>query len=147
MRLLRGMLFPFLILFAWEVSARTGVLIYESLSYPSAILRAGIAAFADGSILIATWQTCVSALIGLAAGSVIGILLGSVLGLWPAAGRTAGPTFDALRAIPAVALMPLSLLLFGWGVSMEALVVAYACTWPVFIATGAAVRQGSRALV
>ena len=54
--------------------------------------------------------------------------------------RMAGPTFDALRAIPAVALMPLALLMFGWGLSLEASVVAYACAWPVLIATWAAVR-------
>ena len=90
--------------------------------------------------MLSTWQTCQAALLGLAIGAGVGVLLGSILGLWTPMARMAGPTFDALRAIPAVALMPLALLMFGWGLSLEASVVAYACAWPVLIATWAAVR-------
>jgi ABC-type nitrate/sulfonate/bicarbonate transport system permease component len=139
-RAIRGAILPGFILLAWEIAARTGVLTYESLSYPSAIAQAGFSALADGSILVSTWQTCQAALFGLLMGTAAGILLGSVLGLWTGVARMAGPSFDALRAIPAVALMPLALLMFGWGLSMEACTVAYACTWPVLIATWAAVR-------
>ena len=139
-RLARGALLPVLFLLVWEAAAKSGLLIYESLSWPSAIFIAGMGALADGSILVSTWQTCQAALLGLFIGSCVGILLGAILGLWTPVARMAGPTFDALRAIPAVALMPLFLLMFGWGLSMEAAVVAYACTWPVLIATWAAVR-------
>ncbi|MDB5641990.1 MAG: hypothetical protein JWN07_1307, partial [Hyphomicrobiales bacterium] len=139
-RILKGALVPVAFLLVWELAALSGALVYESLSQPSAILRAGLGAVLDGSILIATWQTCEGALLGLAIGSVVGILLGSMLGLSSSLAAVTGPTFDALRAIPAVALMPLALLMFGWGVSMEATVVAYACAWPVLIATWAAVR-------
>ena len=68
------------------------------------------------------------------------ILLGAILGLWTPVARMAGPTFDALRAIPSIAWMPVALLVFGWGIAMESSVVAYACTWPILIATWAAVR-------
>jgi NitT/TauT family transport system permease protein len=139
-RLLRGALLPVLFLLFWEFAAKSGWLVYDSLSWPSAILVAGIGALQDGSLLLATWQTCQAALLGLFIGSSIGVLLGSILGLWSFMARMAGPTFDALRAIPSIALMPLFLLMMGWGLSMEASVVAYACTWPVLIATWAAVR-------
>ncbi len=139
-RVLRGALIPVLFLILWELAAKAGWLVYDSLSWPSAIMAAGLGALLDGSILLSTWQTCQAALLGLVIGASIGILLGSILGLWSLAARMAGPTFDALRAIPAVALMPLCLLMFGWGLSMEATVVAYACTWPVLIATWSAVR-------
>ena len=140
-RLWRGALIPVIVLMLWEISARTGALAYESLSYPSAIVRAGRHALLDGSILRSTWETCQSALLGLGVGAVLGILLGSILGLSSLAARMAGPTFDALRAIPSVALMPLGLLMFGWGLSMEASVVAYACCWPILISTWTAVRD------
>ena len=139
-RLLRGALLPILFLLLWEFAAKSGWLVYDSLSWPSAILRAGLGALMDGSLLLATWQTCQAALLGLFIGSTIGVLVGSILGLWNFMARMAGPTFDALRAIPSIALMPLFLLMLGWGLSMEASVVAYACTWPVLIATWAAVR-------
>ena len=139
-KLLRGAALPLFILAVWELSSRLGVMTYESLSYPSAIAAAGWAALLDGSILESTWETCQSALLGLALGAVIGVALGAVVGLSRLASRAAGPTFDALRAIPSVALMPLGLLLFGWGLAMEVVVVAYACCWPIMIATSAAVR-------
>jgi NitT/TauT family transport system permease protein len=36
--------------------------------------------------------------------------------------------------------MPLALMMFGFGVGLEASVVAYACVWPILIVTIAAVR-------
>jgi NitT/TauT family transport system permease protein len=36
--------------------------------------------------------------------------------------------------------MPLALMMFGFGVGLEASVVAYACVWPILIVTTAAVR-------
>ena len=136
----RGALVPVLLLALWEAAARSGVLTYETLSYPSAIAAAGYGALRDGSILLATWQTIETALLGLALGTVVGVALGATLGLSGLAARTAGPTFDALRAVPAVALMPLALLLFGWGLAMETVVIGYACCWPILVATASAVR-------
>ena len=40
-----------------------------------------------------------------------------------------------MRPIPAVALIPLALLIYGFGVRMEVLVVTYATVWPVLIVT------------
>ena len=58
----------------------------------------------------------------------------------PTAERVAGPTIEALRPIPAIAFMPLALMMFGFGVGLEASIVAYACVWPILIVTIAAVR-------
>ena len=139
-RFLRGALFPISFLALWEFASHVGWLRYDSLSWPSAIAAAFWTSLLDGSILLATWQTCQSALLGLAIGAVIGILLGAILGLWTPIARMAGPTFDALRAIPSIAWMPVGLLVFGWGLMMESAVVAYATTWPILIATWSAVR-------
>ena len=42
--------------------------------------------------------------------------------------------------MPAVALIPLALLIYGFGVRMEVLVIVFACVWPVLIVTVSAVR-------
>lgn len=139
-RLLRAALVPALLILFWEISSRTGLLTMEYLSRPSDILRAGIGALLDGSILLATWQTFEAAFLGLLLAIVVGVLTGTILGLSMTAERITGPTIEALRPIPAVAFIPLSLLLFGFGLSMEGAVVAYACVWPILISTIAAVR-------
>lgn len=139
-RILRGLAFPLFVALLWEATSRTGLLTFEFLSRPSDILRAGIAGLLDGSILLATWQTFEAALFGLLLALVVGILTGSILGLSSLTERVVGPTIEALRPIPAVAFIPLSLLLFGFGLPMEGMIVAYACVFPILIATINAVR-------
>jgi NitT/TauT family transport system permease protein len=139
MSLLRGVIIPILLLALWEIAGRTG-LILETLSRPSDILRSLLSSLGDGSILLATAQTLETALLGLALATVIGILVGTVLGLSPFLEDVTAPTIEALRPIPAVAFMPLALMMFGFGVGLEASIVAYACFWPILIVTTAAVR-------
>jgi NitT/TauT family transport system permease protein len=139
-RYLVGAIIPVAFLIGWEASSRTGLLTLESLSRPSDILVAGYAALRDGSLLLATMQTCETALLGLAIAAIVGIAIGAVLGLSSTAEHIIGPTIEALRPIPAIAFMPLALMMFGFGVGLEASIVAYACVWPILIVTIAAVR-------
>ena len=139
-RILIGSILPALFIAIWEISSRTGLVTLESLSRPSDILQAGIAGLADGSILVATGQTFETALLGLAVAAVAGIIAGAVLGLSPVLERVVDPTIEALRPIPAVAFIPLALMMFGFGISMEATIVAYACVWPILIVTISAVK-------
>jgi ABC-type nitrate/sulfonate/bicarbonate transport system permease component len=124
----------------WEIGAATGVLPPDTMSRPSEIVVAGWNALLDGSLLLATFQTFQSALLGLGLGSLIGIILGIFIGLSPTLEGIVGPTLDTVRPIPAVALIPLALLIYGFGVRMEVLVVTYATVWPVLIVTISAVR-------
>jgi ABC-type nitrate/sulfonate/bicarbonate transport system permease component len=137
---MKGALIPVLLLLAWEAGSRTGALPMDSFSRPSDIAVAFARGIADGSILLATWQTFEAALTGFALAAVAGILCGAILGLSPRIERVVGPSIDALRPIPSVALIPLALLLFGFGLTMEASVVAFACFWPIVLMTTAAVR-------
>jgi ABC-type nitrate/sulfonate/bicarbonate transport system permease component len=139
-RLIRGMIVPAVIIAAWEAASRARLLQLEFLSRPSDIVAAGIGGLRDGTILLATWQTFEAALFGLVIATVAGVLAGTILGLSRPVEKAVGPTIEALRPIPAVAFIPLSLLLFGFGLPMEGTVVAYACVWPILIATIAAVR-------
>src|ERR1700693_990713 len=118
-RWLRALAIPGGIVLVWELWAQFIGIPYETLSYPSAILLSGWSALIDGTVLIATLQTFSAALLGLSIGVVVGVLIGIALGLLPAAEAVVGPSLDALRPIPAVALLPLALLIFGFGVRME----------------------------
>ena len=140
-RLIRAFAFPAGVVLAWEAYAQLRGIPYETLSYPSAILASGWPALTDGTLLLATYQTFSAALVGLAVGVLIGILVGVPLGLLPAAEAVVGPTLEALRPIPAIALLPLALLIFGFGLRMEAAIVAIGCLWPVLLVTISAVRN------
>jgi NitT/TauT family transport system permease protein len=136
----RGALIPVVLIALWEIGATTGVLPADTMSRPSEIAVAGWNALLDGSLLLATLQTFQTALLGLAIGSIIGIILGILIGLSPILEAVVGPTLDTVRPIPAVALIPLALLIYGFGVRMEVLVITYATVWPVLIVTISAVR-------
>ena len=137
---LRGLLIPMILVALWEIGARAGTLPPDTMSQPSLILAAGWEVLRDGTLLLATWQTFQTALLGLALGAVIGIAIGSVIGLFPAVEAVIGPTLDTIRPVPAVALIPLALLIYGFGVRMEMVVITFACVWPILIVTVSAVR-------
>jgi NitT/TauT family transport system permease protein len=139
-RTLRAIALPLVLLVFWEAGSRIGFLPMDSFSRPSDVAAAFVQGMADGTIPLATWQTLEAALVGFAFAAAAGMLCGVILGLAPPLERAVGPTLEALRPIPSVALIPLALLVFGFGLRMEASVVAFACFWPVLLMTMAGVR-------
>lgn len=82
-----------------------------------------------------------TAALGLLLVALLGLVLGLILGLSQRAGHMSFLTVEVLRPIPSVALIPLAMLVFGFGVRMELSVVAFATFWPMLILTQAAARQ------
>src|ERR1700728_1936355 len=115
---LRGLLIPLILIVLWELGGRAGIFPEDTMSRPSLALAGGWEALADGSLLIATAQTFQAALTGLAIGSAIGIAIGVPLGLSPVAEAVVGPTLDTIRPVPSLALLPLALLIYGFGAPM-----------------------------
>ena len=136
----RGALLPLGLLLLWEIGGRLGLIPVESVSTPSAVIIAGAAAAANGTLLVATAQTLQTTLAGLALATLIGVCIGVAFGLSPLLHGVVGPTLEALRPIPPVAFIPLALLIFGFGVPLEISIITFACVWPILIVTVAAVR-------
>lgn len=137
---MRGLAVPVAFFVLWEISGRFGLIPQEALSRPSLFLSALYYALVDGSAFAAAAQTLLTTFSGLAVATVAGILLGVLLGSRPAVQRVVGPSLETLRPIPSVALIPLALLLFGFGLRLEIAVIAFACVWPVMIVTIDAVK-------
>jgi ABC-type nitrate/sulfonate/bicarbonate transport system permease component len=137
----RPIAIPAAALVLWEVVAGLRVVDLEFISRPSHILIAAISGLADGSFLYATWQTLEACLFGITVALVVGVLVGIFLGLSQFAEFVSRPSLESLRSIPSIAFAPLTLLLFGFGLPMEGMIVAYACLWPILITTISAVRN------
>lgn len=137
----RGLVIPLVLLAALELALRTQAAGSDALAPPSAALRAWWLALRDGSLWQATAFTLGTAAAGLALGALLGLLAGTLLGLSRRAAAVAFVSVELLRPIPSVALIPLALLVFGFGLRMELAVVAFATLWPVLVLTQAAVRQ------
>lgn len=141
MRWLKAFLVPSVLLIALELWARTIGKGSDAIAPPTLAFLAFIRSASDGSLVSATSFTLLSAALGLLLGGLAGVLVGTVLGLSMRAAQASFATVELMRPIPSVALIPLSLLVFGFGFRMEISVIAFASFWPMLILTQAAVRQ------
>jgi sulfonate transport system permease protein len=138
---LRPWWFPVIALALFEAYARTVGKSSDAIAPPSAALGGFASAVSDGSLLSATAFTLGSAALGLLLAAALGIAAGMALGLSPRAARLSFLSIEVFRPIPSVALIPLAMLVFGFGLRMEFSIVAFACFWPMLLLSQAAVQQ------
>lgn len=125
---------PILVLGIWYVASLGG----GSFYFPS--LAVVLDAFAENWLLSDRAVTdvlpsIVRVLSGLAIGVVLGVTLGVVLGLLPRVARAVEPIVEFVRAVPAPAMIPMAILLFGFGEEMKIFIIAVVCTFPVLLNT------------
>ncbi len=137
----RGWLFPVAVVIAAEVWFLFNPILSDTLAAPSHIVRGAIETMTDGTLLRTTYQTLFGAAAGLLIGMTAGTACGVLIGLLRTADRLSVWSVEMLRPIPSVALIPLSLLTFGYGYRMEYAVVAWATFWPFLILTQHALKQ------
>lgn len=134
----KGLVVPAVLIVLAELAMRVYGSTSMSLAAPSDILAALARALADGSILVATRDTLVTAGAGLAIGGAVGLALGILFGLVRPLDRLMEVTIEAIRPIPSVAVLPIAMLVFGFGYGMEIAIVAFSCLWPIMIMTRSA---------
>ena len=138
---LRAWCFPLLLLAGYEWYARAVGKSSDAIAPPTAALKAFVTAAGDGSLFSATAFTLGAAALGLLLAAVLGITSGMVLGLSQRSARMAFFSIEVFRPVPSVALIPLAMLVFGFGLALEFSIVAFAAFWPLMILTQAAVQQ------
>jgi sulfonate transport system permease protein len=119
----------------WEIWVRSGVAQYEFLPAPSAIAFGLVEIVGSGELLTNTAHTLGSVLIGWIASCAIGGTLGLLLGLSALARRYLLATLEVLRPLPAIAFLPVALLLFNFSLTTELILIVYASMWPMFVNT------------
>lgn len=135
-----GLATMLVLLGAWELLIRTGLLDYQNLPAPSAVAARAQQLLASGDLMTNLLHTLRVTLLGWVLASAIGIGLGLVLGLWRPAWRWSIASFELLRAVPPISLVPLALLVFGFSVRTELTLIVYASAWPVLVSTIEGVR-------
>ncbi|WP_166791277.1 ABC transporter permease [Cryobacterium sp. Hh7] len=130
-----------LLLVLWELAVRTGILDFEYLPGPTEIAvglrEITITGELQGNLL----HTLTASLTGWGFAAVVGTLFGVVLGLVQPIWRYSMASFEALRALPIVAFVPVAVLLLGFTMQMEITVAFYAAIWPILLSTQAGVRS------
>lgn len=132
---MRGLGGILLFLLLWEAVVRSGLLVYEYLPAPSAVAGSLSVLVLDRDVVGETIHTVGATLIGWSIAVVIGITLGALLGFSKIARDYGLATVELLRPIPAVALVPVAMLLFGFSIQTELLVIVIPSIWPVLVST------------
>ena len=137
---------PVLVLVAWEVFGRAGML-PRYLSAPSMILLALWELASTGELWPALAASLYRVSAGFLLGTVAGVIVGLGAGLIPGVRHFFDPLVSFLYAIPKVAFLPIFLLLFGLGHASKISIIAFSCFFPVFIASRHAVLSVNKLLV
>ena len=107
---------------------------------PSAIAVALYQGVVDGNYLQALAVTLTEVIVGFVIGSICGILLGIAMVQVPLLDRLVYPYVVGLQTVPKVAIAPLMIVWFGFGISSKIFIVAMTCLFPSLINTIAGLR-------
>lgn len=130
---------PAALLVAWEISGQTAGNVY--LPPLSTVLeRLWEDWFPDHTVsdLLPSLERFVS---GYLIGAVLGVGLGITIGSSRRVAQYLEPTLEFLRALPAVAIIPVAVLLFGLGSGMRVFVIAFGVLFPVLVNTTVGARN------
>lgn len=129
---------------AWQLAVSGGA-VSSGIASPAKSLRALANLFDGGAIFPDLLHTLTSALLGWLVGSALAIALAALIASVGLLWRLAITTVEVLRAIPAIALVPVAILVFGFSLNMEIAVSAYVTLWPVLISTALGLRAARAA--
>jgi sulfonate transport system permease protein len=138
---------PFVLLISWELASRTGLLPKVLLPAPLDVARAAVTAVEHGGLLTHLGVSALRAAVGLSIGATTGIVLGLLTGISRNLQLVLDTPLQMLRAVPALALVPLVILWFGLGETAKLFIVSVTVVFPVYLNTFHGVRSVDPQLV
>jgi sulfonate transport system permease protein len=122
-------------LLVWELLVRAGVITYSYLPAPFSILLGLGELVSSGTMGPDLVHTLEAVILGWTIASAIGIASGILLGISPALRRYSLASIEVLRPMPGIAFVPAALLLFGFSLQTELVVIVLPSIWPVLMNT------------
>ena len=119
----------------WQVAKDTGAISSTFLPSPTQIVNAAGNLISAGTLTSDVWHTLYVTLVGWGISGVLGVAIGLVLGLRDEVWRYSMASVEFLRALPGIAFVPVAVLLLGFSVKTELVIVVYVSIWPVLINT------------
>ena len=136
-----SLLLLLLLLAGWEAAARGGGMSALVLPPPSAVLRSLWNGFASGYFWPHIAATGLELVSGLVAGCVIGFASGVAMAESALFARLLKPYVVVSQVIPKLALMPLFIVWFGFGMTSTVVITALICFFPLMENTVTSLQQ------
>ena len=100
---------------------------------PSAVMRALFRGVFAGNFMSHAWVTAIQALGGFLLGSAMGIAIAVLVVTFPVMERIIYPYIVALQTVPKVAIAPVIVVWFGFGMESKIIIVALVSLFPVLV--------------
>lgn len=117
----------------WQFVTATAMVPAYLIPRPADVATAGWMLFSTGVILPHLLATTAEMVFGFVLGSVIALATACVVAESRAVERCVFPFVVALQSMPKVALAPLLIVWFGFGLASKVVLVALICFFPVFV--------------
>ncbi|HZH62055.1 MAG TPA: ABC transporter permease [Metabacillus sp.] len=137
-RLYSFMLFLFLMII-WELVA--GTMSELILPAPSVVMFVLWDGMVSGYLLPHLYRTALEVILGLFFGSLLGLIVGIIMGEIEFLRRILLPYVIASQAVPKLALAPLFILWFGFGMTSKVVITALICFFPLLENTITSIQQ------
>ncbi len=105
------------------------------LPTPARAWNALVSGIAHGDLITKLEGTLSHMLVGWIVASGVGVALGAFIGSSARAREFVGPTLEFLRPLPASAVIPVAIAIFGLTPQMAIGVIAFGSIWPMLLAT------------
>ena len=141
-----GFAFPIVLLVLVEIAVRSGWLASNLVPAPSDVI-ASLLQLGPTRLLRHIGASTARVFAGFAIGAAFAILVGAAMGLSRRLDALLDPTFQALRAIPSLAWVPVLLLWMGIDEAPKITLVAIGAFFPVHLSVVSGIRGVDRKLV
>jgi len=129
------------LLAGWELYCRVSGVPALIVPPPSSVLATLWSEIASGRLLPHLKITAIEMTLGLALGCIIGVLAGILLAEAEFLGRLLQPYIVASQVVPKLALGPLFIIWFGFGMTSTVVITALICFFPLMENTATGLRQ------
>ncbi|GGI53515.1 aliphatic sulfonate ABC transporter permease SsuC [Oxalicibacterium solurbis] len=138
---------PILLLAAWQTASYFGWLSNRVLPEPFAVAKAAWSLAESGELWMHAKVSLWRALVSFGVGGGLGLLFGLLTGTFKTAETLFDTTFQMVRNIPSLALIPLVILWFGIEETAKIFLVAVGVFFPVYLNTFHGIRSVDKGLI
>lgn len=132
---LASLILLIVLLAGWEGYVRLAEVNWFILPPPSVALQEWLEMLATSKLWFHTWITVLETILGFAFAVVIGVSFGALMGKMRRVEQTLNPFVVATQVIPKIALVPLFIVWFGFGLTPKVVIAAVLAFFPILVNT------------
>ena len=125
----------------WELYSRTLGAHFDSIASATQTLHALKGLLFEGPLLAQLLHTLIVSMIGWLVASTFGFAMGLAIGIWRPVWMYTMASIEVLRSIPSISFVSIALLIFGFSLQTELVIVIYVSQWPVLLGTAGGIRS------